>query len=491
MQVFGLKVLFICLLFSMHSVYSQTEKSPTDLMVAPVITDNSASQISIIDSILNFSKQYIGRPYRGGGKGPNSFDCSGFTSFVFSNFGIKLGSSSGDQAEQLPTVAKNEILPGDLVFFNGHRRGSRVGHVGLVVSKHENGTFDFIHSASSVGISISHSESNYYDRRYVSAGRVFTTDSLLASYKFKKQNIAIEPEISIQSEVCDDNKTIEIPVRKTIPAKYHTVKSGETLSSIANKYGLSIAQLKRKNNLKSDFLSLKQRLKIKDKQEIEVVEKHKPTVASAIKTDFVKVDNLNVEVKPNENKSEFYTVKKGETLFSISKEFGVKVKDLIRINNLKTESILAGQRIKLNEDVKFEKAHGTQKNDNQSADNQSAVLDNAVSNETTYGTHVVTKGETLQSISKQYKLTIAELKELNKLSSDNILAGQKLITPTIGLNKNKPIKAKQKTLSHTVKSGETLSEIAEKYNCTIRELKAWNGKSNNKLNLGEKLKIVI
>jgi LysM repeat protein len=418
MQVFGLKVLFIYLLFSIQSGYSQSDKNPTDLIVPPVITDSSANHISIIDSILNFSKQYLGRPYRGGGKGPNSFDCSGFTSFVFSNFGIKLGSSSGDQAEQLPAVAKNEILPGDLVFFNGHRRGSRVGHVGLVVSKHENGTFDFIHSASSVGISISHSESNYYDRRYVSAGRVFTSDSLLANYKFNKQNTKTEPEISIQSEVYEPAKVIETTVKKTIPAKYHTVKSGETLSSIANKYGLSISQLKKKNNLKTDFLSLKQRLKIKDKQEIAVVEKQKPTVTTVLKTYSVKVAKVNNDTELIVAKLDFHTVKKGETLFSISKEYGLKVKDLIKINNLKTESILAGQRIKLTDDVK------------------------------------------------------------NDLVQETKTA-------------NKTIKAKPKTKTHTVKSGETLSEIAEKYNCTVRELKAWNGKSNNKLSLGEKLKIVI
>ncbi len=487
MRVFGLILLLFSLFIFIQVVYSQSDKNPSDLIVPPVITDNSESHISIIDSILNFSKQYIGRPYRGGGKGPNSFDCSGFTSFVFNNFGIKLGSSSGDQAEQLPAVAKNDILPGDLVFFNGHRRGSRVGHVGLVVSKHENGTFDFIHSASSVGISISHSESNYYNRRYVSAGRVFTTDSLLANYKFKKQEIATEPKISIQPEVFESEKVVETTVKKIIPAKYHSVKSGETLSSIANKYGLTIAQLKKKNNLNSDFLSLKQRLKIKDKQEIAVVEKLKPIIASSIKTDSVKVEKANNDAELMVEKLEYHTVKKGETLFSISKEFGVKVKDLIKINNLKTESIIAGQRIQLKDNVKIDLAQETKITENE----KNEIPESILANEKNYGTHIVSKGETLQSISKQYKLAIAELKELNKLSSDNILAGQKLIAPTKGIISTKNIIAKQKTKTHTVKSGETLSEIAEKYNCTVRELKGWNGKSNNKLSLGEKLKIVI
>lgn len=426
MRSVGLIFCLIFLLLNIHNAFSQSDKSPSDLVVAPVITDNSESHISIIDSILTFSKQYLGRPYRGGGKGPNSFDCSGFTSFVFSNFGIKLGSSSGDQAEQLPTIAKNDILPGDLVFYNGHRRGSRVGHVGLVVSKHDDGTFDFIHSASSVGISISHSESNYYNRRYVKAGRVFTTDSLVATYKYNKKSIAVEPQIAIQSEVCDSIKVLETTRKKTIPAKYHTVKSGETLSSIANKYGLTVAQLKKSNKLKGDFLALKQRLKIKEKQEIEVIEKQKPVVKQLVKVDSVKVETLNKETEMTEAKSEFHTVKKGETLYSISKTYGVKVNELIKINNLKTESIFYGQKLKIKDE----------------ASSEASVIDNKIVS-----------------------------------TADNVK--QKAITP------------KPKTKTHTVKSGETLSEIAEKYHCTVRELKKWNDKSTDKLSLGEKLKIKI
>jgi len=421
--------LIICLVFlqlNIHNAFSQSDKSPSTLVVPPVITNNSDSHISIIDSILTFSKQYLGRPYRGGGKGPNSFDCSGFTSFVFSNFGIKLGSSSGDQAEQLPTIAKNDILPGDLVFFNGYRRGSRVGHVGLVVSKHENGEFDFIHSASSAGISISHSESSYYARRYVKAGRVFSSDSLLANYKFNQKSTGTKPEINSDTIVCEQEILPETIVKKTIPAKYHTVKSGETLSSIANKYGLTVAQLKKNNHLKGDFLALKQRMKIKEKQEIDVVDKQKIIVKKLVKADSVKIETLNKETQIAELKTEYHTVKKGETLYSISKTYGVKVNELIKINNLKTESLFYGQKLKIEDEVSSELY----------------AVDNKVVSTT-----------------------------------DNVK--QKTITP------------KPKTKTHTVKSGETLSEIAEKYHCTVRELKNWNNKNNNKLSLGEKLKIKI
>lgn len=398
MQSIGSKFLLIFIIFGTHFIYLKSEEKRTDLISAPSINDSVTTPISIIDSVLSFSKQHIGLPYRGGGKGPSSFDCSGFTSFVFSNFGIKLGSSSADQAEQLPTISKNDIAPGDLVFFNGHRRGNRVGHVGLVVSKHENGEFDFIHSASSVGISISNSESGYYNRRFVKAGRVFIADSLKTKLYSNKQRISTEPKNNTKSEVFGNVKTVETTVDSMIHAKFHIVK-------------------------------------------------------------------------------------KGETLFSISKKWGVKVKDIIKINNLKSEVIMAGQQIKLKNDI----AQEPKSIENQNHDS----LELSTLKVKNYGTHIVSKGETLQSISKLYGLTITELKDLNKLSADNILAGQKLKAPINSNKTTKSISAKQKTKTHTVKSGETLSEIAEKYNCTVRELKSWNDKSNNKLSIGEKLKIVI
>lgn len=450
--------------------FQQTTDSTINL--APEI--NYESNILLVDSIVNFSKLYLGKPYRGGGKGPNSFDCSGFTSFVFNNFGIKLGSSSSDQAEQVPQIKKEDIQPGDLVFYNGRRRGSRVGHVGMVITKHENGDFDFIHSASSIGISISNSESDYYSRRYVGAGRAVPFDSLIARSTIKQSDYS-RLQLSENVSSISSNQINEVTttvVKKKVPAKYHTVKSGETLSEIASKYGLTITQLKKKNHLKNDFLALKQRLKIKDEYEISVVEKVKPT--SIISVDTTKTPAINLEKTIDEKQlSKTHKVKKGETLFSISKEYGISIDALEEWNKLNNGKIFVGQELALSTDTSVE----------------TVVKENA---ETTqkFGTHIVSKGETLQSISKIYKITIAELKAINKLETDNILAGQKLNTPESKSLKTDNI-ARTKTKTHIVKSGETLSGIAEKYHCTVSELKKWNGKKSTKLSLGEKLKIII
>ena len=112
--------------------------------------------------------------YLYGATGPNIFDCSGFTSYVFSKVGVKLHRTSCEQVNDGRVVAVNELQPGDLVFFNGRRAGGdRIGHVGIVTSvDNENSTFEFIHASSSQGVTVSKSTEAYYVKRYVKACRV-------------------------------------------------------------------------------------------------------------------------------------------------------------------------------------------------------------------------------------------------------------------------------------------------------------------------------
>ena len=123
---------------------------------------------SVAQEIIDFSKQYIGTPYRRGTKGPNSFDCSGFTSYVFENFGYKLNRTCVTQINQGTKVAQQELKPGDLVFFKGRNaKLSRAGHVGIVVNNDDFGNVSFIH-ASIRGVKIDNlKKSPYYQSRYI------------------------------------------------------------------------------------------------------------------------------------------------------------------------------------------------------------------------------------------------------------------------------------------------------------------------------------
>lgn len=122
--------------------------------------------------LLEYAKSFIGTRYRSGSSSPNGFDCSGFTSYVFKNFGYQLTRSSRSQVSDGTPVAKNDLQPGDLVFFNGRSVGKRVGHVGIVTEVKGDGKFNFIHSSNGKGVTVSSSEEAYYKRRYVGASRV-------------------------------------------------------------------------------------------------------------------------------------------------------------------------------------------------------------------------------------------------------------------------------------------------------------------------------
>ncbi len=134
------------------------------------ISDETAM---LIEDVIKEAHKYIGVRYRHGAKGPKAFDCSGFTSYVYRQFGYELSPSSRHQYTQGVPVKKNELRRGDLVFFTSPRSGKNVGHVGIVVTAdNEKGTFTFIH-ASIKGVKVSENK-GYYAPRYVGAKRVIT-----------------------------------------------------------------------------------------------------------------------------------------------------------------------------------------------------------------------------------------------------------------------------------------------------------------------------
>ena len=139
------------------------------------INHMSDATSAMLSDLISEARSHMGKRYRSGGKGPNAFDCSGFSSYVFRQFGYSLGASSGDQFNQGEKVDVKNLRIGDLVFFTGrNRKSGRVGHVGIVVSAdNEKGTFKFIHASTSQGIKID-SNTGYYDGRYLGARRVIT-----------------------------------------------------------------------------------------------------------------------------------------------------------------------------------------------------------------------------------------------------------------------------------------------------------------------------
>jgi LysM repeat protein len=105
-------------------------------------------------------------------------------------------------------------------------------------------------------------------------------------------------------------------------------------------------------------------------------------------------------------------------------------------------------------------------------------------------THSIEKGETLFSIAKKYNLEVSQLKEWNNLSANDLVVGQSIIVgkqnASSGAASGSESEAAQ---THTVASGETLFSISKQYQVTIAELKSWNDISSNNLSVGATLRI--
>lgn len=110
----------------------------------------------------------LGTTYKTGGTSTNGFDCSGFTKYVFKNLGIALPRTSKSQFQSGTSVSRNQMRPGDLVFFN--TTGGGVSHVGIFV-----GNGKFAQSSTSRGVIISSLNEKYWAKRYIGAKRVMST----------------------------------------------------------------------------------------------------------------------------------------------------------------------------------------------------------------------------------------------------------------------------------------------------------------------------
>lgn len=125
------------------------------------------STASLGQQLADYSKNFLGCRYVWGGNGPTSFDCSGFTKYVYKQFGYTLNRTATDQLSNGVSVSKGELQPGDLVFFRANT-SKPVSHVGIYI-----GGGQFIHaSTNSYAVQIDNLSSGYYSRVYVYGRRV-------------------------------------------------------------------------------------------------------------------------------------------------------------------------------------------------------------------------------------------------------------------------------------------------------------------------------
>lgn len=135
------------------------------------------------EDVINFAYSFLGTPYVWGTKGPHTFDCSGFTSYVYRYFGFPITSASRWQVNEGVAVKDGDIRPGDLMFFGGRSTPRSVGHVGMCIEVDKaTKKIKFIHASTKRGVVINtYPDDNYYYKRFISARRIITDKSLMES----------------------------------------------------------------------------------------------------------------------------------------------------------------------------------------------------------------------------------------------------------------------------------------------------------------------
>ena len=128
-----------------------------------------AASATLGSEIANYALTFVGYPYVYGGSSPSGFDCSGFTSYVYAQFGISLNRSASNQLDNGTPVSMSELQPGDLVLFKKSGTGSkRASHVGIYIGGNQ-----FVHaSTSTVGVIVSNMSDAYYTSGFVGGRRL-------------------------------------------------------------------------------------------------------------------------------------------------------------------------------------------------------------------------------------------------------------------------------------------------------------------------------
>jgi len=145
-----------------NSKYIGSYTQPSNEIKTEELNTNNSS----INNIIKIANAQIGKKYKWGATGPNSFDCSGFTSYIYKNgVGINLPRTSIAQSKVGIKISKNQLKSGDLVFFNTSGKG--ISHVGMYI-----GDSKFIHASTSKGIRIDSLNSSYYKSRFVTGSRI-------------------------------------------------------------------------------------------------------------------------------------------------------------------------------------------------------------------------------------------------------------------------------------------------------------------------------
>lgn len=276
-------------------------------------------------------------------------------------------------------------------------------------------------------------------------------DKIAKSYNVKKEEIMEWNKMS--SESLDSLSSLIIvasvqyqkstPARNTTTASagtqtaiYHRVRSGETLSSIAYRYGVSISNLKTWNRITRDIVYANSTLVIYTASYGGGSEQPVATTKTETKAPASQryaTESKTATTTTKSGKSQTYKVKSGDALSSIATTFGVSVQQIMTWNGLRNSRINAGQTLVIYSDKSPGTATSTTAQTNNSGTTKSNNTQSTSQNQsgnTKAVHHKIQSKETLSGIAKKYSVSISDIKKWNNIQGDKIKAGNTLIIYT-------------------------------------------------------------
>lgn len=306
----------------------------------------------------------------------------------------------------------------------------------------------------------------------------------IATNDAKESDASSKPTVvaSVEPKKEKEPKLEKVVSTKEV-TKIHKVIKGDNLTEIANKYGVTLADIKKWNQLKDNNIALGESIKIIKSEKVTTwVKKETKQPIVEHKDAIVEIDSKTIKTESNDvekSNVNYYVVAKGDYLFSIAKKHNISVAKLKEWNAIIDNNVKAGTQLIISEaETKSEESKPKTEFKNIE--------------------HIVEKGEYLGTIARKYKASINDLLEWNSLSDSNIKLGDKLIVgkeevisssaKSAQASNNKDNNSKE--ILYQVRKGDTLLKITQKFpGVTISDIKKWNNIKGESLKPGMKLKI--
>lgn len=277
--------------------------------------------------------------------------------------------------------------------------------------------------------------------------------------------LSIGQTLTIPGSKSSTSSSTSSSTTKKSGSSVYTVKSGDSLWLLANEFKMTVQELKKLNGLSSDLIRAGQKLKVSG------------TISSSSSSS--KKSNSN-KSSSSSSSTGTYKVQLGDSLWKIANKVNMSIAELKVLNNLKSDTIYVNQVLK----TKSSGSDTSSKDTSSKSDQTSATTK-----------YTVKSGDSLWKIANNYNLSVQQIRNINNLKSDVLYVGQvlkltgKASSGSSSSSSSSSNASSGTTTTYTVKSGDSLWVIAQKFNVTAQQIREKNNLKTDVLQVGQKLVI--